>query len=332
MKALNNIFKRASENPKRVVLAEGEDPRILEAAVIATERGIADITLLGNTKTIRNNAAAQGFNIDSVTLLDPSDSDAAEGYADALYQLRKAKGMTEEKAAALIKDPLHYAQMMVHLDDADGSVCGAVYTTGDTVRAAIQIIGMAESASMVSSFFLMMLCEPFHDLKGGVIFSDCGLVIDPDSKQLAQIAMSAANSARTLLCEEPKVAMLSFSTSGSAQHSTVDKIVEATAIVKAHYPDLAIDGDVQLDAAIVAEISDSKVTDSETKGKANVLIFPNLEAGNIGYKLAERIGKADAIGPILQGLRKPANDLSRGCSANDVVNAIAITVVQSQAL
>ncbi len=332
MKALNNIFKRASEAPRRVVLAEGEDSRILEAAVKATERGIADITLLGNTNTIRNNAAEQGFNLDSVALLDPSDSAAAVHYADALYQLRKAKGMTEAQAVELIKDPLHYAQMMVHLDDADGSVCGAVYTTGDTVRAAIQIIGMAENASMVSSFFLMMLCEPFHDLKGGVIFSDCGLVIDPDSKQLAQIAISAANSARTLLSEEPKVAMLSFSTSGSAKHSTVDKIVEATEMVKAQYPNLAIDGDVQLDAAIVAEISNSKVTDSETKGKANVLVFPNLEAGNIGYKLAERIGKADAIGPILQGLRKPANDLSRGCSANDVVNAIAITVVQSQAL
>ena len=185
---------------------------------------------------------------------------------------------------------------------------------------------------MISSFFLMMLCEPFHQLKGGVIFSDCGLVIDPDKEQLAQIAMSAANSARTLLEEEPKVAMLSFSTSGSASHAAVDKIVEATKIVKQHMPNLAIDGDVQLDAAIVAEISDRKVSDSETRGKANVLVFPNLEAGNIGYKLAERIGRADAIGPILQGLKKPANDLSRGCSANDVVNVIAITVVQSQTL
>lgn len=332
MKALNNIFRRASEAPKRVVLAEGEDSRILEAAVIATERGIAKITLLGNVDNIRSSAAEKDLNLDGVVVLDPSDSAEAGRYAEAFYQLRKAKGMTPEKAAELIKDPLHYAQMMVNLDDADGSVCGAVYTTGDTVRAAIQIIGMADDASMVSSFFLMMLCEPFHQLKGGVIFSDCGLVIDPDTKQLAQIAMSAANSARTLLEEEPKVAMLSFSTSGSAKHSAVDKVVEATALVKEQFPNLAIDGDVQLDAAIVAEISDRKVSDSETKGKANVLIFPNLEAGNIGYKLAERIGQADAIGPILQGLKKPANDLSRGCCANDVVNAIAITVVQSQTL
>jgi len=329
MKALNNIFRRASEDPRRVVLAEGEDPRILEAAVTANARGIAQITLLGDESVIRSKAAEQGLELDGVAVINPAESAEAARYADAFYEKRKAKGMTPEKAAELIRDPLHYAQMMVHLNDADGSVCGAVYTTGDTVRAAIQIIGMAPNSSMISSFFLMMLCEPFHELKGGVIFSDCGLVIDPDAKQLAQIAMSASDSARNLLSEEPKVAMLSFSTSGSAKHSAVDKVVEATALVKEQLPDLAIDGDVQLDAAIVAEIAERKVKASETHGRANVLIFPNLEAGNIGYKLAERIGKADAIGPILQGLKKPANDLSRGCSANDVVNVIAITVVQS---
>ncbi|GGK71700.1 phosphate acetyltransferase [Amphritea balenae] len=332
MKALNNIFRRATENPKRVVLAEGEDLRIITAAVTATERGIAEITLLGDVDKINTEAAAAGLDLKSISVIDPAESKAIEHYADAFYQLRQHKGMTMGKAVELMQDPLHFAQMMVHLNDADGSVCGAVYTTGDTVRAAIQIIGMAENASMISSFFLMMLCEPFHQLKGGVIFSDCGLVIDPNKEQLAQIAMSASNSARTLLEEEPKVAMLSFSTSGSANHAAVDKVVEATAIVKQHMPDLAIDGDVQLDAAIVSEIAERKVSDSETQGKANVLVFPNLEAGNIGYKLAERIGRADAIGPILQGLKKPANDLSRGCSANDVVNVIAITVVQSQTL
>ncbi|MDI3323996.1 phosphate acetyltransferase [Pontibacterium granulatum] len=330
MKALNNIFKRAGDDPRHVVLAEGEDPRIIEAAATATQRGIARITLLGNAAAIAAKAAEQGVSLDGVTITDPADSAEIERYAAELHRLREAKGMTLGKAVELMRDPLHYAQMMVHLDDADGSVCGAVYTTGDTVRAAIQIIGMGENSSMVSSFFLMMLCEPFHELKGGVIFSDCGLVIDPDSKQLAQIAMSASNSARALLNEEPKVAMLSFSTSGSAKHAAVDKVVEATALVKEQMPDLAIDGDVQLDAAIVAEIAERKVASSQTHGRANVLIFPNLEAGNIGYKLAERIGKADAIGPILQGLKKPANDLSRGCSANDVVNVIAITVVQAQ--
>ncbi|MGY8869082.1 MAG: phosphate acetyltransferase [Pseudomonadales bacterium] len=329
MKALNNIFKRASEDPKRVVLAEGEDPRIIEAAVIATQKGIADVTLLGNIASINSKAAELGFDLNSIALIDPATSDSSGRYAQALFQLRQAKGMTVEQASISIKDPLHYAQMMVRLDDADGSVAGAVYTTGDTVRSAIQIIGMAPSSAMISSFFLMMLCEPFHELKGGVLFADCGLVIDPDASQLAQIAMSASESARTLLEEEPRVAMLSFSTSGSAKHAAVDKVVEATRLVKEKMPDLAIDGDVQLDAAIVAEISDRKVTDSATHGRANVLIFPNLEAGNIGYKLAERIGKADAIGPILQGLNKPANDLSRGCSAKDVVNVIAITVVQA---
>ncbi len=332
MKALNNIFKRAGEDPRAIVLAEGEDPRIIEAAATAAERGIATLTLLGNTDTIAAKADELGCDLSKVTVTDPANSAEAGRYAQELFELRKAKGMTEEKAAELIKDPLHYAQMMVRVGDADGSVCGAVYTTGDTVRAAIQIIGMAENSSMVSSFFLMMLCEPFHELKGGVIFSDCGLVIDPNAQQLAQIAMSASESARNLLNEDPKVAMLSFSTSGSAKHEAVDKVVEATALVKEQLPDLAIDGDVQLDAAIVAEIAERKVEFSQTHGRANVLIFPNLEAGNIGYKLAERIGKADAIGPILQGLKKPANDLSRGCSANDVVNVIAITVVQAQSL
>jgi phosphate acetyltransferase len=330
MKALNDIFKRASEAPRHIVLAEGEDPRIIKAAQNATSKGIASIVLLGNVAKINAKAVELDVTLESATLIDPSDSSKSSHYATKLFELRQEKGMTEEKAAELIKDPLYYAQMMVHLGDADGSVNGAVYTTGDVVRSAIQIIGMDKSASMVSSFFLMMLCQPFHDLKGGVIFSDCGLVIDPDSQQLAQIALSAARSAKVLLNEEPRVAMLSFSTSGSAKHASVDKVVSATQQVKAIMPELAIDGDVQLDAAIVASISDNKVENSATHGRANVLVFPNLEAGNIGYKLAERIGKADAIGPILQGLRKPANDLSRGCAIKDIVNVIAITVVQSQ--
>ena len=332
MKALNNIFARAKADPRHIVLAEGEDPRIVEAAAQAREKGIAQITLLGDANVIHQQAEAANISLDGLTILDPVSSADTDRYGEALYQLRQAKGMSKEAASELIKDPLHYAQMMVHLGDADGSVCGAVYTTGDTVRAALQIIGKAENSEIVSSFFLMMLCEPFHELKGGVIFSDCGLVIDPDATQLANIAMSAARSAESLLNEEARVAMLSFSTSGSAKHSAVDKVVEATSIVKSQLPNLAIDGDVQLDAAIVEEIAERKVKHSETHGHANVLVFPNLEAGNIGYKLAERIGKAEAIGPILQGLKKPANDLSRGCSAEDVANVIAITVVQAQTL
>ncbi len=330
MKALNNIFKRAEASPRHIVLAEGEDIRVLTAGVQAREKGIARITVLGDAAKIAALAAQSGLDTRGLHVITPASSADHERYSSALYELRKAKGMTLDEARARMADPLFYAQMMVHLDDADGSVAGAVYTTGDTVRTAIQVIGMADGCAMVSSFFLMMLCEPFHQLKGGVIFSDCGLVIDPDTDQLAQIAISAADSAQALLDEEPRVAMLSFSTSGSAKHAAVDKVVNATRLVKAARPQLAIDGDVQLDAAIVAEIAERKVTASATHGRANVLIFPNLEAGNIGYKLAERIGRADAIGPILQGLKKPANDLSRGCSARDVLNVIAITVVQAQ--
>ena len=309
-------------------------PRILEAAVTATARGIADITLLGDASVIQLPMPPnRSWQLEGVSLVNPAEAADAGRYAETFYELRKAKGMTPEKAAELMRE----SAALCPGDGAPGRcrwLClwRGLYHRRYVVRAAIQIIGMAEDASMVSSFFLMMLCEPFHELKGGVIFSDCGLVINPDAPQLAQIAMSASASARNLLGEEPRVAMLSFSTSGSASHSAVDKVVEATRIVKEQHPDLAIDGDVQLDAAIVSEIAERKVAHSETHGKANVLVFPNLEAGNIGYKLAERIGKAEAIGPILQGLRKPANDLSRGCSANDVVNVIAITVVQSQSL
>ncbi|NRA56329.1 MAG: phosphate acetyltransferase [Gammaproteobacteria bacterium] len=332
MKALNKIFKRAANSPRRIVLAEGEDPRIIEAGSLAAAKGIASVVLLGNVSKILAKADYLNINAQHIEIIDPCDNLDIARYAKHLFTLRQHKGMTEQQALQLIKDPLYFAQMMVHLGDADGSVAGAVYTSGDTVRSAIQIIGMAESATMVSSFFLMMLCQPFHDLKGGIIFSDCGLVIDPNEQQLAQIALSAAHSATTLLEEEPRVAMLSFSTCGSAKHAAVDKVVAATRLVKAAMPELAIDGDVQLDAAIVAAIAERKVEHSATHGKANVLVFPNLEAGNIGYKLVERIGKADAIGPILQGLKKPANDLSRGCNVNDVVNVIAITVVQAQVL
>ncbi|WP_136681125.1 phosphate acetyltransferase [Neptunomonas sp. XY-337] len=330
MKALNNIFARAAAEPRRIVLAEGEDARVLQAAAIAVERGIANVVVLGNAASVKSLAQAEGISLVGIELIDPATAPERSRYAEVLFSLRKAKGMTKAQAEEAIADPLHYAQMMVREGDADGSVAGAVYTTGDTVRAAIQIIGMAPQSSLVSSFFLMMLCEPFHDLKGGVIFSDCGLVIDPDAEQLANIAMSAADSAQNLLGEAPRVAMLSFSTSGSASHAAVTKVVEATNRVKAQRPEMIIDGDVQLDAAIVAEIAERKVANSQTHGRANVLVFPNLEAGNIGYKLAERIGKAEAIGPILQGLNKPANDLSRGCSVTDIVNVVAITVVQAQ--
>ncbi len=332
MKALNEIFRKSKADPRHIVLAEGEDERVLEAAAKATEDGLAKLIVLGNRQRIEQQAQACGVSLEGIELLDPATSDKVPAYAKALYELRKHKGMTLDEATEKVRDPLCYANMMVHLSDAEGSVAGAVYTTSDVVRSAIQQIGVRKDAHIVSSFFLMMLCEPFHSLKGGLIFSDCGLVIDPSETELADIAMAAAESGRLMLNEEPRVTMLSFSTSGSAKHELVDKVVNATEIVKAKKPGLAIDGDVQLDAAIVEQIANKKIKDSQIKGKSNVLVFPNLAAGNIGYKMAERIGGAMAIGPILQGLQKPANDLSRGCDAEAIYNLIAVTVVQAQAV
>lgn len=329
MKAINHIIDRARANPGRIVLCEGDDPRVLQAALRATREGTARILLVGDRSRITRLAEDEAIDLSGMTLIDPADSPLTATYAELLFRLREKKGVTREAAEEEVRKPLVFANLMVRAGDADGSVAGAVHTTTDVVRTAIQMIGVDSSFKLVSSFFLMMLCEPFHSLKGGLIFSDCGLVIDPNAEELSEIAMAAADSARNLLGEEPRVAMLSFSTSGSAKHAAVDKVVAAAERVKAMRPGLAIDGDVQLDAAIVAEIASRKLPQSQVKGRANVLIFPNLEAGNIGYKLAERVGGAVAIGPLLQGLAKPANDLSRGCSAEDVFHVIAVTVVQA---
>lgn len=330
MKAINRIIDRARANPGRIVLCEGDDPRVLQAALRATREGTARIVLVGDRGKIQKLAEDEAIDLSGMEMIDPAGSPLAASYAEELFKLREKKGMTLEQARQEVLKPLCFANLMVRLGDADGSVAGAVHTTGDVVRNAIQIIGVDKSFKLVSSFFLMMLCEPFHTLKGGLIFSDCGLVVDPNAEELANIAMAAADSASALLAEDPRVAMLSFSTSGSAKHAAVTKVVEAARMVKTQRPGLAIDEDVQLDAAIVADIANRKLPDSQVKGKANVLIFPNLEAGNIGYKLAERVGGAVAIGPLLQGLAKPANDLSRGCSAEDVFHVIAVTVVQAQ--
>jgi len=331
MKALNRILERACRSPRRIVLCEGEDERVLRAAVRAAEDGVARILLVGDRAAMAEKARALGVGLSGVELLDPADSPLAGPLAEALFALREKKGMTREQAAAAVREPLCFANLLVREGHADGSVAGAVHTTADVVRSAIQLLGLAPGSRLVSSFFLMMLCQPFHNLKGGMIFSDCGLVIDPDADQLAQIAMAAADSAEALLGEEARVAMLSFSTSGSARHGNVEKVVQAARGVKAARPTLAIDEDVQLDAAIVADIAERKLPDSKVKGNANVLIFPDLEAGNIGYKLAERIGGAEAIGPLLQGLARPPNDLSRGCSVDDIYHVIAVTTVQAQA-
>lgn len=331
MKALDRILESARRRPMRIALSEADDPRVLAAAARATRDGIAHIVLVGPRAAILAAAARDGVSLDGMTLVDPAASASRDMYADTLHALRKNKGMTADVARDAVLDPLCHANLMVRLGDADGSVAGAVHATADVVRAAIQLIGVDPAFRLVSSFFLMMLCEPFHTIKGGLIFSDCALVVDPDAEQLAEIAMAAADSAQALLGETPRVAMLSFSTSGSAHHAAVDKVTAATERVRAQRPTLAIDGDVQLDAAIVAEIAERKIVHSQVGGHANVLVFPSLEAGNIGYKLAERIGRAKAVGPLLQGLRRPANDLSRGCSADDVYHVIAATTVQAQA-
>ncbi|HDR9472948.1 phosphate acetyltransferase [Burkholderia multivorans] len=331
MKALDRILESARRRPMRIALSEADDPRVLAAAARATRDGMAHIVLVGPRATIHAAAARDGVSLDGMTLVDPAASASRDMYADTLHALRKNKGMTADAARDAVLDPLCHANLMVRLGDADGSVAGAVHATADVVRAAIQLIGVDPAFRLVSSFFLMMLCEPFHTIKGGLIFSDCALVVDPDAEQLAEIAMAAADSAQALLGETPRVAMLSFSTSGSAHHAAVDKVTAATERVRAQRPTLAIDGDVQLDAAIVAEIAERKIVHSQVGGHANVLVFPSLEAGNIGYKLAERIGRAKAVGPLLQGLRRPANDLSRGCSADDVYHVIAATTVQAQA-
>lgn len=332
MKVFNRIEQRAQGNPRHVVLVEGEDARILQGAHRAASAGAANITLLGDADTIQAAARELRLDLAGLNIIHPQTASAAENYATALHELRRHKGMTYAQARDMIKQPVYFGAMMVRAGDADGCVGGATLATADVVRAAIQIIGIRNSVKLVSSFFLMLLCEPHHSCQGGLIFADCGLNVAPDAKQLAEIAIASADSGRNLLNEKPKIALLSFSTWQSAHHPRVDKVVEATAIARKRRPNLPIEGDIQFDAAIVPAVAAVKAPGSKTAGAANILVFPDLDAGNIGYKIAQRIGQAEAIGPILQGLDKPMNDLSRGCSADDVYRLINITVLQAQAV
>ncbi|MEO0635632.1 MAG: phosphate acetyltransferase [Pseudomonadota bacterium] len=304
------IYERARQRRRHIVLPEGNDPRIVEGANKAVELGLADVTLLGGSEGI-----------------DISSSDLIPGLQSALYKLRGKKGMTEQQAGEAVLEPLTFAAMMVARGHADGTLAGAVHTTGDTVRTAFQLIGRADGVRSVSSFFLMVLSNVEGEQRT-VTFADCALTIEPDAEQLAQIAIASADNHRAFTGETPRIGMLSFSTIGSANHDAAAKVARAAHFVRERRPDLTVGGELQFDAAFVPSVGSSKAPGSPVQGDANVFVFPSLEAGNIGYKIAQRIGGAKAIGPILQGLAKPANDLSRGCSAQDVTDMIAMTVVQ----
>ena len=327
MALIDKIKAKAKANVKHIVLPEGEESRNVQAAVKIVSQGIATLTLLGDPAKVKEVAA--GASLEGLEIIDPRASDKCEEYAATLYELRKAKGMTPEQAAELVKDPMYYGVMMVKMGDADGLVSGAIHSTGDMLRPALQIIKSKPGIKTVSSCFLMECPNKAYGDDGVMIFADCAVNIDPDAEALANIALGAADSARSLAGIEPRVAMLSFSTKGSAKHDAVTKVQEATRIAKEMAPDLMLDGELQLDAALVEKVGQLKAPGSKVAGKANVLVFPGLEAGNIGYKLVQRLAGAEAYGPILQGIAKPCNDLSRGCSVDDIVATVAITAAQA---
>ena len=321
MTFIEEIKEKARRNIKTIVLPEATDIRILEAAQTVKKEKYAKIEEQANKKQI---------DISEIEIINPEKSEKKEIYAKELYELRKAKGMTEEQAEKLILDPVYFGMMMVKLNDADGLVSGAAHSTSDTLRPALQILKTAPGTKLVSAFFIMVVPNCEYGENGIFVFGDCGLNQNPNPEELAAIAISSAESFKMLVGKEPKVAMLSHSSKGSAKHADVDKVVEAVKLAKEMAPELELDGELQTDAAIVPSVGASKAPDSKVAGKANVLIFPDLDAGNIGYKLVQRLAKAEAYGPMTQGIAKPVNDLSRGCSSDDIVGVVAITAVQCQ--
>lgn len=326
---LDNVKARARANKKTIVLPESMDRRTFEAAAVVLKEDLANLVIIGSPEEVAANS--EGLDVSAATYIDPATSEKTAVYTEQLYEMRKAKGMTPEQAKTLLTtDYMYFACMMVKNGEADGVVSGACHSTANTLRPSLQIIKTAPGTKLVSTFFVMVV--PNCDLgeNGTFVFSDCGLNQNPNPEELAAIAGSSAKSFEMLVGAEPRVAMLSHSSMGSAKHADVDKVVEATRIAKEQYPDLKLDGELQADAAMVASVGASKAPNSDVAGKANVLIFPDLDAGNIGYKLVQRLAKAEAYGPMCQGIAAPINDLSRGCSSEDIVGVIAITAVQAQ--
>lgn len=330
MNFLKQITERARADRQTIVLPEGTDMRSIKAASIVQREGIANVILVGNADEIRK--LAGDLDISGVQIVDPLNFDRMEDYVNKFYEIRKSKGITIEQAGETMKDCLYFGVMMVKMGDADGMVSGACHSTADTLRPALQIVKTAPGTKLVSGFFVMDMPTPEFGENGTFIFADCGLVENPNAEELSEIAVESAKTFRALVGAEPRVAMLSYSTYGSAKSELTEKVIKATKLAKEKAPDIMIDGEMQLDAAIIPEIAKSKAPTSPVAGKANVLIFPDLNAGNIGYKLTQRLGKAEAYGVVTQGMAMPINDLSRGCVAEDIVGVVAMTAVQAQSM
>ncbi len=332
MTFIDRVKQRAKEEIKTIVLPEANDIRVLQATEQILEEEFAKIVLIGNEEEIQKIANENSINISKAKIVNPVTSSKHTEYVNLLYELRKEKGMTKEKAEQLVNDPVYFGTLMLkdETSEADGLVSGAAHSTSDTLRPALQILKTAPNTKLVSAFFVMVVPDCESGEKGTFIFGDSGLNENPTDEQLSEIAISSSKSFKQLVEKEPKVAMLSYSTHGSAKSELTEKVINATNKVKEKMPELLVDGELQLDAAIIPEIAKSKAPNSPIKGEANVLIFPNLDAGNIGYKLVQRLGKAEAYGPLCQGIARPVNDLSRGCSSKDIVGVVAITAVQAQ--